>query len=303
MQQEKEMLNASLGSRSDWNRYPFELSISLWNAIENNHVECVRLLIEVGADVNARLFGQDLLCLASLEDHYQCLNLLLEAGADVNCRCEPWFRSSPLHCAAENGHIKCVMLLIKAGADVNQIDDSKNNDETPLVAAVQNGRIQCVSTLIKSGADVNIDRRVLGYARSVEMVRFLLKSGVKINTHWYVYYQCGSRKPAKEVLLADEVKSWLHMYYSVIPEKPVLDLLYAAGETQCLDYSQTKVDDLMGTCREAIRKHLLKLDRYTHLFGRVLKIGLPVTLASYLVFNQTLDDDIDYDFTVDEDEK
>ena len=179
------------------------------------------------------------------------------------------------------------MLLIKAGADVNQIDDSKNNDETPLVCAVQNGRIQCVSTLIKSGADVNIDRRVLGYARSMEMVRFLLKSGVKINTHWYVYYQCGSRKPARGVLLADEVKSWLHMYYSVIPEKPVLDLLYAAGETHCLDYSQTKADDLMGMCREVIREHLLDLDRHTHLFGRVTRLGLPTALTNFLVYNQT----------------
>ena len=48
-----------------------------------------KLLIEVGADVNAQLFGQDLLCEASGEGHYECVNLLLEAGADVNCICEP----------------------------------------------------------------------------------------------------------------------------------------------------------------------------------------------------------------------
>ena len=38
-------------------------------------------------------------------------------------------------------------------------------------------------------------------------------------------------------------------------------------------------------CRETIRKHLLKLNRYTHLFGRVLRLGLPFLLTEYLLYD------------------
>ena len=41
-------------------------------------------------------------------------------------------------------------------------------------------------------------------------------------------------------------------------------------------------------CRETIRKHLLKLNRYTHLFGRLLRLGLPFLLTEYLLYDVAL---------------
>ena len=80
-------------------------------------------------------------------------------------------------------------------------------------------------------------------------------------------------------------------------------LLYAAGETldgtyvdkipEELKFEDEKVE-LKQICREAIRKHLLKLDPHQHLFSRIPQLGLPF-LTEYLLFNQSLDDDDDSD--------
>ena len=233
-----------------------------WNLL----VALARLLIKAGADKNIN----DLLFIASREGHHQCVNLLLEAGADVNYR-HPSYSSSPLHYAAENGYVKCVTLLINGGADVNRIDTFP---KTPLVPAVRNGHIGCVSALIKAEANVNHENchDLLGHAHSVQMVRLLLRSGDKIN------------------------KSWCYWHGYLRPEKQAVELLLAAGDKHWLNYPQTKADDLMGMCREVIREHLLKLDPHTHLFGRVTRLGLPAALTSYLVFDQSLDDDVKHDF-------
>ena len=46
--------------------------------------------------------------------------------------------------------------------------------------------------------------------------------------------------------------------------------------------------NLKHMCRETIRKHLLSLDPHSHLFGRVPRLGLPVSLTSYLLYNCSL---------------
>ena len=93
-------------------------------------------------------------------------------------------------------------------------------------------------------------------------------------------------------------------------------VLFAAGEI--LDGTTLEGKDLLGhdrkvhvpgyllfddlkfnlkhLCREAIRKHLLKLDPHIHLFIRVPELGLPKSLTEYVLYDQTLDkDDTGYD--------
>ena len=304
------------------NRCDYHAHASLCYAVTNNNIECIRLLIKAGADVNflcplryAAANGQ-IKCLmllinegadvnqvddycggrtpfiwAVMNNQVECASVLIEAGADVNL-------CNPLHYAAEYGHVKCVMLLINGGANVNRIDDScykrmslvlavgNNHMEcvrllidagadvngiddydirTPLICAVDYNRIECASILIEAGADVNHRNGVLGFARSVEVIRLLLRSGAKINRSW----RYSADKPAKELLTAAGYTRWRH--------------------------SPKKADDLMGMCREVIREHLLKMDEHTHLFYRVTRLGLPAALVSYLVFDQTLDDDATVD--------
>ena len=80
--------------------------------------------------------------------------------------------------------------------------------------------------------------------------------------------------------------------------------LYAAGETldgseeaeipKELKFEEEKLE-LKHICREAIRKHLLKLDLHSNLFGRVPRLGFPEAVNQYLLFNTNLDDKDNYE--------
>ena len=52
---------------------------------------------------------------AAREGHANCVKLLLEAGADMDKRDKRG--CTPLHNAAKNGHAACGQLLLDAGAD------------------------------------------------------------------------------------------------------------------------------------------------------------------------------------------
>ena len=66
--------------------------------------------------------------------HFGVLRLLVESGADVNARQQQGF--TPLHAAAQNGDEPAVRLLLERGADRSA---RAANDQTPLDLALQNG--------------------------------------------------------------------------------------------------------------------------------------------------------------------
>ena len=78
--------------------------------------------------------------------------LLLDAGADVNARTADHDRSALHQLCHGTGNIELVDLLIDAGIDVN-VQDSDN--ETPLLNAIFWGLTSTAQRLIELGADVN----------------------------------------------------------------------------------------------------------------------------------------------------
>ncbi|KAF8545004.1 ankyrin repeat-containing domain protein [Trichophaea hybrida] len=144
----------------------------------------VRLLLDGGADVNAKDRGNESpLHGASLNGHEAIVRLLLDGGADVNANDRD--KESPLHGASLNGHEAIVRLLLDGGADVNA---KTKSDNTPLHRASRYGRAAIVRLLLDGGADVNAkdrdnDSPLHGASRYgyEAIVRLLLDGGADVN--------------------------------------------------------------------------------------------------------------------------
>ena len=232
-----------------------------------------------------------------------CVRILVEAGADVNIeeKSKPFF--TPLTAGAHNGHHSCLKALIEAGADVN----GSFSGERPLLAAAGWGHPVCVNMLLKAGADVNLrskncDTALIAAVKSptfrgikltIQCVKILLNAGVVVNT------------TDTQNALSMFTDFWWQMKHGHIPIKELYMLLYAAGEALDNDTIQYEEEhlphkalrlNLKSLCREAIRKRLLEVDRHSNLFGRIPRIGLPSVLCRFLLYDQSLDieDSVNY---------
>jgi hypothetical protein len=100
-------------------------SIPLHSAANFEKFEVVRKLIEYGAEIDARdEDGWTPLSWASRGHHFKdgsVLRLLLERGADVNARADD-DGFTPLHRASKNGALEVVRLLLEYGADVEVVN-------------------------------------------------------------------------------------------------------------------------------------------------------------------------------------
>ena len=151
----------------------------LW-AVRFAHSEFVSVLIEAGADVNhVDSMGHTALMWAVRFAHSEFVPVLIEAGADINLSDKD--ENTALILAARLGIMKSVRLLTEAGANVNT---ANKNGETALSVA----KYECVKDLLSAGADVNMvpDRCFTFLLRAVdekdeECVRLLTQVGASVN--------------------------------------------------------------------------------------------------------------------------
>ncbi len=87
----------------------------------------------------------------SQEDVSRCVELLLERGADVEARNNRG--STPLHLAASNMSEKIVRLLIRNGAKINL---QNNKNQTALHKASRHGHLDIVRLLLDHKADIDL---------------------------------------------------------------------------------------------------------------------------------------------------
>ena len=110
-------------------------------------MDVARLLLEHGADVNAR--NKDSvtpLHIAAGEGHVDVARLLLEHGAYVNARSE--YGLTPLYYAAVNGRLDVARLLLERGADAGARDDK---GRTPLDRAREKGHVEVARVIEEYG--------------------------------------------------------------------------------------------------------------------------------------------------------
>lgn len=138
----------------------------------NGHEKVVELLVQNGADVNARdnKVGWAPLHLAAINGHVAVARLLLAEDAKVDAKDNEvgW---TPLHLAAVNGHQGVVALLIDGGANVKTKD---NEGWTPLhLAVVKRNEVE-VCLRAGNGTDVGAKIYTYGWAGYAEAVDLLV---------------------------------------------------------------------------------------------------------------------------------
>jgi uncharacterized protein len=107
--------------------------------------DTAELFISKGARINSPAENQTRvgpLHSAAAGRHQNIMKLLLENGADPNARQQGGF--TPLHSAAQNGDVEMLKLLLKFGADPG-IRSEENN--TPLEMAEEAGKDQVIKVL------------------------------------------------------------------------------------------------------------------------------------------------------------
>ena len=176
-----------------------DLATALARAAYNGDERRARQLVELGADVNARvgnMYGTPLLA-ACCSGNVQVVEFLLASGADANTPTQvhsvdlhwegEWY-GTPLQAACILGFEHVARLLISRGADVNM---QAGPDGSSLHAAVRNGyNKQLTQLLLDHSADANAPGGMYGpplmaaqthNPPSTELVNLLVEHGAEIN--------------------------------------------------------------------------------------------------------------------------
>jgi ankyrin repeat protein len=178
------MLRRLLGAGADVNTATPGGETALMTAARAGNVEAVSLLLERGANVNAKdgVRAQTALMWAVTENHADVVKLLAARGADVKAqtaittprgeytparaggasgngiirqRALPSKDGgmTPLLFAVRDGNVAMTRLLLELGAEINQ---TSGNRTSPLLIALLNGQVALATELLERGADPNL---------------------------------------------------------------------------------------------------------------------------------------------------
>ena len=122
-------------------------------AAEQKHLDVVRLLLDSGAEIEAfNKYNQTPLFQVSWQVWHtdvEVARYLIKRGAKVNVKDNKGF--TPLHMAVMNGYVNLIPLLLNSGANIDALD---NNGTSPLFRAIHKKQYEAMKILLERGADV-----------------------------------------------------------------------------------------------------------------------------------------------------
>ena len=240
-------------------------------AVKSGNENCVKRLIQAGADVNLSASGITPLHIALDESDELCAKLLIESGADVNKA--DYFGMTSLMYAVRNEDAdqdEFVDLLLETGADVNARD---TRGDTALFMAASAGNKNCVKHLLRAGAHIN-------------KFHINFDPAYDRNCSHHLHHQ---GKPMDAELLKLMFVAGINgTDFNMLNR--IADLMNEAKITM-MDLRKKSREELslMNKCRTAIR-HYLKLSNPVNLFiNKVPQLGLPSLMVDYLLYSMSLD--------------
>ena len=166
------MVNRLLEAAADPNASLKMGETPLMAAARSGNVRAVEGLLAGGAEIDAREHerGQTALMWAVAQQHADVARVLIQKGADLEARSQVYYQlentagntntsgnfrmarggSTPLLFAARNGDVETAKVLVEAGAKVN---DSAASGTSALVVAAHSGHGQLAIYLLEQGAD------------------------------------------------------------------------------------------------------------------------------------------------------
>ncbi|MGR3302530.1 MAG: ankyrin repeat domain-containing protein [Candidatus Scalindua sp.] len=142
------------------------------------HPNIIKLLIEMGADVNDVNEGGGYITKTALHEAIKrnsldIVKILIENGANIETK--NINKYTPLQMAAKQGKTDIVEILIEKGADLDAVE----HIDTALTMALEKGNYDIAKLLINKGAEVNIyNGRALNLAdNNTEIKELLVKNG------------------------------------------------------------------------------------------------------------------------------
>ena len=184
----------------------------LLDAAEENDIQGIQDLLELGSDVNAKDANTwTSLHLAAWNGNIQVANLLIGHGAEIDAKTNyPRLgldvdfnetmtdltrglnQSTPLHFAARNGHLYLVNLLLHFGADftaTNVYYHDNHLKDTPVDLAAKNGHFKVVDLLLATEYQTKISplhslRHSLSIAAclgKLEILDLMVQNGYDVN--------------------------------------------------------------------------------------------------------------------------
>ncbi|RMJ19240.1 hypothetical protein CDV36_001057 [Fusarium kuroshium] len=139
-----------LENGADPNRREQHGRTALHIAVKHGYSSIVTMLVDHGADIDARVHSWTPLLLAAKHEWFQIPDYLVKKGADVNAA--DYHGRTALHWAAHHSDERLAELLLQRGADVNAKD---RWGKTALQWAVANGKDGMVELLGHAEAEVS----------------------------------------------------------------------------------------------------------------------------------------------------
>jgi len=145
----------------------------LWAVSDPANLEIVTMLLEAGADVNARPYSTALIEALRPNPYYgrisdpnpEIIAVLLKYGANVNARDAN--NMTALRMAINSNTLEVIAMLLKAGADANA--GCVWSGMTPLMEAALRASPEVIIAMLEAGADANArdndGRMAIDYAR------------------------------------------------------------------------------------------------------------------------------------------